>query len=293
MRSSSHRAESAASIRRARPLLGTLVEIEVLAPHGESAAQDAIDAAYAEIAEVGRRMSVHDPASELSELNRAASRHPVALSEQTAHVLAAALRFAAASAGAFDPTVAGRLQALGGLPVHGADVIDPRARWSDVRLLGDGRVRFRRPLHIDLGGIAKGYAVDRALAALRRAGISRAIVNAGGDLALYGRSPQAIHLRDPASGRPARALALRAGAVASSAATFSRRERNGRTVSDLIEPSSGAPLVSDAGVSILARDCLTADALTKVVLFAPSAITARMLAAAGASAIVQSRGTAP
>ncbi|MBS0374498.1 MAG: FAD:protein FMN transferase [Proteobacteria bacterium] len=280
-------------MRRARPVLGTLVEIEAHTPRGESAAQEAIDAAYAEIADIHRRMSVHDPASELSELNGTASRRPVVLGEQTARVLATALRFAAESGGAFDPTVAGHLQALGSLPVHGDDALDPRARWSDVQFLDDRRVRFRRPLRVDLGGIAKGYAVDRALAVLRCAGVRRAIVNAGGDLALYGRAPQVIHLRDPASGRPARSLALRAGAIASSAATFSRRVRDGRMVSDLIDPRDGAPLVSGTGVSVVAGDCLTADALTKVVLFAPPAIAARVLAGAGARAIVQPSGAAP
>ena len=82
-----------------------------------------------------------------------------------------------------------------------------------IALMADGRVRFERPdVAVDLGGIAKGFAVDRAIEVLRAQGISRALVNAGGDLAAFGPEPHLVHIRDPRSAAaPAHGGAARCG----------------------------------------------------------------------------------
>lgn len=249
--------------RRARPLLGTLVEISARGPN----AALAVERAFATIDEVQRLMSYHDADSEVSRVNREAVRHAVTVSPHTYRVLQAACTFAQASDGLFDITVAPTLAALGFLPRY-ADF--PRASgqgdWRHVQLLPGGRVRLARRVCIDLGGIAKGYAVDRAIEALKTRGMRAARVNAGGDLRLFGAAPQAIHVRRP--GAPTALLPLmemREGAAATSADYFSARRVRGRWVSSLIHPRTRACCPRGRSVTVLAPDCLSADALTKVV----------------------------
>ncbi|MBS0570940.1 MAG: FAD:protein FMN transferase, partial [Proteobacteria bacterium] len=150
------------AIRRARPWLGTLVDIRVDGMESACALR-AIDAAFAEVATVHRLMSFHGDDSDLARLRQAPACAAVRVNARTHEVLECALRIAAASTGIFDPTVAAAQVARGALPVpRSAFVPDADASWRDIELLGGERVRLRRPLWIDLGGIAKGYAVDRA-----------------------------------------------------------------------------------------------------------------------------------
>jgi thiamine biosynthesis lipoprotein len=255
--------KAAAPRRRARPLLGTLVEIA-------ADRAEAIDAAFAAIARVQALMSYHDPASELSRLNREAATRAVRVSPWTAEVLQLALRVAAESGGVFDPTVAPRLCALGFLPATpGAPRADRRATWRDVQADGD-RVRFRRALRLDLGGIAKGFAVDRAVESLQAAGVASGVVNAGGDLRVFGSEIQRVHLRDPASpGTFPQTLALRDAALATSAAYFSRKRWRGAPVCALLDGRSRAPGDIATSASVVAPTAALADAFTKVALFAP------------------------
>lgn len=277
----------AAEVRRARPLLGTLVEIRAAGGLPEAPLHAALDAAFAAVERVQALMSFHDPASELSRLNREAAQHPVAVDAQTHEVLAAATALSALSAGAFDVCVGTPLRHWGYLPA-GEGMAAPGASWRDIDLLEDGRVRFHRPLCLDLGGIAKGYAVDCAVAALRDAGVERALVNAGGDLGGFGPAPWQVGLRHPLSpAHSVHTLELRGEALATSANTFSRRRRGAGEVSPLLDPRSGRPWLGQASVSVRAPDCLHADALTKVVLFATPEVAERVLEAHGAQAYVQ------
>jgi thiamine biosynthesis lipoprotein len=248
--------------RRARPLLGTLVEI---AARGRDAPA-AVTQAFRAVEEVQRLMSYHDPDSELSRINREAARTAVKVSPHTWRVLEAARAFSQASAGLFDITVAPALVARGFLPRHAGD---PRPSgqgdWRHVELLPGHRVRLTRRVHLDLGGIAKGYAVDRALDVLRAHGMFTARVNAGGDLRVFGE-PQIVHVRRP--GSPAEGLPMiemSESAAATSADYFSARRVRGRWVTPLIDPRTRESCARGRSVTVLAPDCLTADALTKVV----------------------------
>jgi thiamine biosynthesis lipoprotein len=244
------------SVERARPLLGTLVTIRATFGEGVDGAS-AIDAAFAEINTVHRLMSFHDADSDLSRLHRAGVA-PVRIDRRTAEVLAFALGLAAASDGAFDPAVGGAAVARGALPrPAGAPDPDPDASWRDVELEGD-RARLRRPVWLDLGGVAKGYAVDRAIERLRKAGVQQACVNAGGDLRLFGPDAEPVALR--AGDRDQLAvIELRDGAAASSGG----------------DPDAMAPhfdgrtrrkIGAGRFVCVTAPTCMAADALTKVVL---------------------------
>lgn len=276
--------------RRAQPLLGTLVDITV-AGHPLAEADAAIDAAFAEVRRLHGLLGSHDPGNALAQLNATAHRHPVRPEADLRTVLAAALHFALASDGAFDPCVGATLESLGRLPRH-ADPCAAGGCWRDIQLDSDGAVHFHRPLRIDLGGIAKGYAVDRAIAVLAAHGIGRALVNAGGDLRALGPDPWAVHLRDPGDpGRVGEALELRGRALATSASYFSRNDEH--TASDLIRPGTGNPDTGNLSVSVEASDCLTADALTKVVLFAPPQRAAHVLARHDARAWLRQGGSHP
>jgi FAD:protein FMN transferase len=160
---------------RLRVALGTFVAIEAEA-HAPRIAEEAIAAAWDAILTVERVMHPERTGSSLAELNDAAPGTRVELHPWTWEVLQLSRELHAASDGAFDPCLpgsAGRLDAL--------ELVTPHAARTHARI------------RIDLGGIAKGYAVDRALAALRIAGCVGGLVNAGGDLAVFGERSHLIH----------------------------------------------------------------------------------------------------
>jgi thiamine biosynthesis lipoprotein len=279
-------------IRRARPLLGTLVEIRAAAPGPSARLHAAVDAAFEAIALVQRLMSYHEPGSELSRLNRAAASQPQHVSIHTYSVLVAALRLARLSEGAFDPCVGTQLEAWGYLPADAP--ASASGTFRDVELLEACTVRFQRPVRLDFGGIAKGYAVDLAVQTLAQHGIEEIVVNAGGDLRASGARTHRVWVRHPlvpfAAGHE---LELTGAALATSAAYFSRRRLGSQEVSALLDPRSGRPYLNEASVSVRAPDCMSADALTKVVLFAPESVAQRTLAACGAQAIILQPDAAP
>jgi thiamine biosynthesis lipoprotein len=287
--------EPTAQIIRARPLLGTLVQIQATGP--APTINGAVDCAFAAVEHVQRLMSYHDPASELSMLNREAARAPCRVHADTFRVLTAALAFARLSEGAFDPCVGGELERWGYLPTHdswSSGQLPLNATWNDVELLSERQVRFHRPLRLDLGGIAKGYAVDQAVRALQAAGASNVLVNAGGDLRVAGALPRTISLRHPlAPEATMHTVILNNGALATSGAYYSRRRHRGEEVSELVIPHRRTPYLGAGSVSVRAADCMSADALTKVVLIAPAPVAERALASCAAEAFVQLPTSAP
>jgi thiamine biosynthesis lipoprotein len=243
--------------RRARPWLGTLVEIRVEGLD-EDVALRAIDAAFAEVAEVHRRMSFHEADSDLARLHRAPVGTPVCVDSRTREVLGCALRIAEESRGCFDPTIATVQVARGALPRPvSPSVPDAQVTWRDIELRDDS-VCLRRPLWIDLGGIAKGYAVDRATDILLSAGAEQVCVNAGGDLRIAGARAECVHVRDT-HGCVVAIVELANAALATSAAV-------GDSLAQHIDGVSRNAIHGDRTVSVAAPRCMLADALTKVAL---------------------------
>lgn len=227
----------AAWMRRARPLLGTLVEVGVPAGHLAAAT-----VAFEAVARVQSLMSVFDPHSEVSCFNRADAAVSLSVSAWTADVLALSQDLCAQTGGRFD-------------------VARGSGRW---RLESEARAHAHAPhrlikldesARIDLGGIAKGYAVDRALEAALQAGAPAAWVNAGGDLRCHGVS-LAVSLRDEHAGGTRPFVRLSDGAMASSFFGPGARSQLYR---------DGAQGARAAHVSVAAPRCAWADALTKVV----------------------------
>jgi FAD:protein FMN transferase len=274
---------SSAEVRRCRPLLGTFVEISA-SGLDDSRLQRALDAAFAAVQTIHRLMSVHDPHSELSLLNREAASRCISVSRETFTVLRRAEKLAAESHGAFDHTVAPTLAQWGLLPASLGR--DSPGGWRDVLLLPGRRVRFLQPLALDLGGIAKGAAVDLAIELLQVAGVTAAVVNAGGDLRVFGPQPSTIHLRHPAHPQSfVGTLPLVQAALATSSPCFTEQQWRGRRVSHLVNPLRGQPVTGSLSVTVRAPECWLADALTKVVFNAPRRAR-HLLAQYGAEAFV-------
>jgi len=317
--------EAAASIRRSRPLLGTFVEIAV-APTPDADA--AIEAAFDAVAMVHRLMSFHEADSDVSRLNRGAAGGVVRVHDWTYRVLDIARDTHRRSGGVFDVAVAPALQKLGLLPgcsasswpgnspsktgvnaltsrpsttlmpreakrgVDGRDKPGQDDLGSAILLLPENQVRFAHDgVAIDLGGIAKGFAVDRAVEALRRHGIAAGLVNAGGDLSAFGPRARAVDIRDPRRPeRPMCRIELDNAALASSAGRFDPMRANAASGSAVIDPATALPAQAVLGATVWAPCCVIADALTKVVMNAGEA-AAPVLEHHGASALfVSARG---
>ena len=265
-------------MRRAQPWLGTLVDI-TLAPESDPRAATT---AFASVALVHRLMSFHDAGSDVSRFNRAAAGALIEVDPHTRHVLRLAGRVAASSACCFNIACAPRLVEWGYLPAPSAGTPSYIPGEPTFELLADGRVRKTRAAWIDLGGIAKGYAVDVAIAALQGHGVRSACVNAGGDLRVIGDTDWPIVIRAPHAPATAGArLTLRNAALASSANYFAALGQAG----PLVDGRDGRPRTDGRSYTVRAPMCALADALTKVVMASGDAHHP-CLAEFGASALI-------
>lgn len=279
---------------RTVPSMGTLAEVTVLSDDPRLA-HAAIDAAARELARLEALLTRYDDASDVGRANRAAGLAPVAVSADTARVVEEALRWAEASDGAFDPCLqraidlwdvahrrtppeAALVRRLAGRRLH---------RAVDVERTPEGGVlRYADPdVGLDLGGIAVGYAIDRAAEALRAAGARDALVNVGGDIVALGRGetgdPWRIGVRDPRD--PAALVGtveVSDGAVATSGDTEQYFEADGRRYHHILDPATAAPRESAVrSVTVLAPTGLAADAASTACFGRDAAYGARLFAA--------------
>ena len=272
--------------RRLRIALGTWVAIE--ATHAEhrsetadpatesatatastSAAEiDAINAAYAAISEVNARMHPTRPGSDLALINSTAPGVPVEVHPDTWRLLQLARRIYDLTHGVFDPCLPTRPGLL-----------------RDIEIKPDTPVlTCHAPVQLDLGGIAKGHAVDRAIETLLQHGCASGLVNAGGDVRVFGNRTETILLRQRGSAgtddiyRPVE-LNNAALAVSDLHATARPQEHQGHY------NRAGETTTRRHCAAVIAKDATTADALTKCVLLCPAATTERALSAFAAQVI--------
>lgn len=263
-----------ATVQRSRPLMGTMVEITARGPD-RSICSRAVEEAFQEVETIDALMSNFREDSELSRLNRRAGGSFQVFHPKLLEVLDAAFIFSRWSQGAFDVTVSPLVRLWG---FYGEDRRVPSAKelrqalkLVDYRkLLLDrekGLARLREPgMSVDLGGIAKGYAVDKAVEALRRNGIRRGLVNAGGDLYALGRrtdeTPWLIGLQHPQKKEEtAVVLPVEDQAVATSGSYEKYFRIQGKKYTHIIDPYSGWPVQGMASVTVLADTAMKADAL--------------------------------
>jgi FAD:protein FMN transferase len=239
-------------IARARPLLGTYVELRVqVSAEGTAQALAAIAAGFDELERIERLMSWQRTDSDIARLNRAIAAGAIARKSEPLDALA----------------VDWRTRAV-------LDIADELRRES--RGVFDAGGTAGRAINLD--GIAKGYAVDRATSVMRAAGALRGAVNAGGDLRIFAdaeafngsRAGEPLFVRLP--GMAPRILALGAAnnvAVATSARSPNARRHADLTAGSLVDPRTGRKVDEDISVTVAASSCVLADALTKIVAIDP------------------------
>ncbi len=282
-----------------RLLMGTAVESEV--NHRDlSISKSALEDSLERMVEVDRLMSIFRPGSEISLVNRVAAARPVHVGEQTFRVLQEAEAISQRSNGVFDVTVYPLMQlwrasrAERRLPSpRQMDAAIARVAWSNLSLNPEGRhVRFRRSeMGIDLGGIAKGYAVDAAANSLAEAGVESGLVNAGGDLRAIGRNRDGrswrIGLRHPlAPSRILLSVFVEDEAVATSGNYFQYFMIGGRRYGHLLNPLTGMSADVPLSATVIAESAMRADGLaTAAMLHGTEALTF-IQGVAGAEGIV-------
>lgn len=243
--------------QRAKPLLGTLVVLNIASNTTDTGlCERGFTAGFDAIAHVQQRMSAHDPHSDLARLSRARPGDILHLDAATCEVLTLARDWWHRSAGAFDPCRAARRLHAQGLRPGLATATD--GTLDDLAFLADDRVRVQRPVMLDLGGIAKGYAVDRAVAAMQAAGVRHGLVDAGGDMRAWGDLRWACDIRHAGEGlrsqRLGRLRMLDNTAIATSVA--------GRLNPSFV-PTASRRQTRWRSATVLAPDGVTADVLTK------------------------------
>jgi FAD:protein FMN transferase len=288
-------------VRRTVPVMGTVAEIAVAA-RDERGAHAAISAAVEELYAVERLMTRFNVRSDIGRANLNAHRTPVPVSPATAVVVAEGLRWAAVTGSRFDPCI-GRAEELWDVtqrsappPPDAVGRLAGRALYRGLELgsTGGGSVLIYHDedVALDLGGIAKGYAVDRAVAVLRAWGVTGALVNAGGDLYALGTSAGGdawrVGIRSPADPvRLAGTFTLRDRAVATSGDYEQFFEHGGSRYHHLLDPATAAPRVTSAhSLTVAADTCMAADAAATAAFGLRPDAARRVLALAAPDAAV-------
>jgi thiamine biosynthesis lipoprotein len=262
-------------LQREEAIMGTAITVELWCEF-RSAGEAAIDAVMAEMHRIDRAMSPHKPTSELSIINRDAADHAVPLSSEMFTLLRRALQFSELSDGAFDVSFAavGRLfDYRSGNRPNAIELAQARGAVGYGKLKLNARdqtIRFAVPgMCIDLGGFAKGHAVDRACTLLRARGITHANVSAGGDSRVMGDRcgrPWSIGVRDPR--RPGEVIAvlpLEDTSISTSGDYERYFDEGGVRFHHLIDPATGASPQAIHSVTVLGDDGLTTEAFSKMV----------------------------
>jgi len=267
-------------VRRTLPLMGTLGEVAIV--HGDQRyAQGAIDAAFQEMRRVEAVLTRFRSDSEVGRVNRLAFSEPQAVSAETAGVLKQSLAWAEASRGSFDPCL-GRAVGLWDVahrhqPPSVAELRPFAGRRFyeglevGTRAGSDVVVFHEEDMGVDLGGIGKGYGVDRAVAVLREWGIQNALVNLGGDLYAMGVSedgdPWKVGVQSPDDPEALVAtLPMSDRGVATSGNYRRYFDYQGRRYHHLLDPQTGEPSTGGLrSVTVAAGSCMAADAAATTV----------------------------
>jgi FAD:protein FMN transferase len=235
-----------------------------------------VEAAFDEVDRIDRLMSHYKPESPLSRLNREAALGPVAVDPELFDFIAESLRYSRDSGGAFDITVGPLMKAWGffrggGRVPSEQELTELRHRvgYEHVVLNAqDKTIRFARPgVELDLGGIAKGYAVDRAVDLLRSRHVEAALISAGGSTtfglgAPPGQTGWEVSVQDPTSaGAAAFTVRLKDRALSISGSYEKSFERDGVRYSHIMDPRLARPVQGMVSVAVLAVSGTEGDAL--------------------------------
>ncbi len=274
--------------------LGTLVDV-MIAGVDEERGAEAVERVRRELETIHHDWHAWQP-SRLTEINAALARgESITLDDEGRRLIATGIELSLASGHLFDPAAGALIAAWGfhsdqrddGPPPDPARIealVAAQPRMSDLRL-EENRLSTTNPaVQLDLGGYAKGYAVDRAIEALRAMGIENAIVNAGGDLRAIGDKygkPWRIGIRDPRGPGVIAALRVEGDESVFTSGDYERFfTYRGRRYHHIIDPRSGYPAEGNRSVTVVHGDATTTDA----------AATALLIAGAGWPAVARAMG---
>jgi thiamine biosynthesis lipoprotein len=259
------RTETLQPITRLQPHLGTFVSITVFAE--PQIAQVAINAAFEEFRAVDGLLSIHRNDSKLARANKGGT-----INSELKWVLNQALAISKETKGAFDPTIRPLTDMWGFIKKEGyrlpsADELRPvlvRVDYQKV-LIDKKHLQFRAAgMSIDSGGFGKGYAVDRAIGALKKAGIKNAMIKAGGDLRViglpYGKTHWTVFIEDPEKKGNRLPVHLRGGAMSTSGNYENFFIENGKRYGHLLDPRTGHPVEGIGSCTLVAPTCMESDA---------------------------------
>jgi thiamine biosynthesis lipoprotein len=261
--------------QREEAIMGTRVAVELWSS-GATLAQRAMDAVIAEMRRTDELMSTYKPESQLSQVNAHAHERPVPVDADIIEVVERGLEMSRLSGGAFDITYA----SVGYLYDYRAHqrpsdaqiaAALPGVDYRQVQVDREARtIRFlRKGVRIDLGGIAKGYAVDRSIEHLRRLGIEHAMVNAGGDTRLLGDrrgKPWIVGIRDPRNdGRFVTRLPLEGEAISTSGDYERYFEEDGVRYHHILVPGTGRSASGVRSATVIGADATLTDGLSTTV----------------------------
>jgi thiamine biosynthesis lipoprotein len=257
-------------------IMGTSVRVELWDEHAAEG-RAAIAAVMDEMRRIDNLMSPYKPDSELSRINREAAKHPVRISREQFDLIARAIEFSKLSGGLFDITFASvgyMYDYRHGVEPSDAQIAQALPGINFRHLLLDRKqttIQFAREgVRIDLGGIAKGYAVDLGIAVLEKRGIRHAIVQAGGDSRVLGDKrgrPWNVAIRDPRNRQNVVAVIPLVDAAISTSGDYERYfiKKDGERVHHILDPKTGKSAHGVISVSVIAPDATTTDGLTKSV----------------------------
>jgi thiamine biosynthesis lipoprotein len=260
---------------REEAIMGTRVAVELWSEDATLAAR-AMDAVIAEMRRTDELMSTYKPESQLSQVNAHAFERPVKVDREIIEVVTRSFEFSRLSEGAFDVTYAS-VGYLYDYRAHQRPTAEqvaaalPAVDWRQVAVDPQANtIRFLKPgMRIDLGGIAKGYAVDRSIELLRAMGIRHAMVNAGGDTRLLGDrrgKPWIVGIRDPRNdGRVVTRLPLADEAISTSGDYERYFEEDGVRYHHILVPGTGESARAVRSVTILGSDATQTDGLSTTV----------------------------
>lgn len=268
-----------------RLVMGTFARVVVVAADSNTA-KVCIEAAFERLRSIENLMSYQKDDSELTRINRNAAKGPVRVSESTFEVLQKAIEFSELSDSAFDMTVGPlvdlwRSAAEANSVPTGAELREARSKVGFEKLILDANemsVKFTVDgMKLDLGGIAKGYAIDKAVEAMQKYGASGAMVDVGGDIRCFGRPPGGkeywlIGLQDPGEtkehigeGKTLLVLKLTDAAVATSGGYRRFALIEGKKYSHIIDSKTGYSSEDLASVTIISKNAIDTDALATAV----------------------------
>jgi len=264
-----------------REVMGTFARVVIVCEDDETG-QKAVEAAFKQLNKVESLMSTHRDNSEISRLNQMAADHPVTVSKETFEVLQKAIRFAKLSSGAFDITIEPALQLWqnaqnSNSPPQADKLNSVKTRIGYDKITLDSNnlaVSFKQKgVKIDLGGIAKGYAIDNAAKAAKASGALGGMIDAGGDISCFGRPPKKqkawlIGLQNPSikdKHTTYNSLVMTLKVNNTSVATSGNYRRfftvEGKKHSHIINPETAAGVTGPDSVTVICNQAANADAL--------------------------------